>query len=327
MNASAIASIPDPDKINDLFWGIFKPQLIRLGLQIGLFSHLASGPGTADTVAKACHCHPYAIQVLLDYFCSLGVLERRGQDYSLTLTAETFLVPGRKAYAGDMILHYTDPSLYDSILESVRNGKPRWLGENFVQDAWLESYSTWRIPKSQEMWQASGVLPPQERIFRILDLACGCGIKSMALAQVSPAVRITCLDVPEVLEVTVDLAERLEVRSQVTSWPADLLTTDLGEAKFAAALLGQITHYLTEAQNRDLFHRIHTALAENGVLVIDCPMRTDEPSEYTSFLSVFLWANSGGTAHSFETYRDWLEEAGFRDVRRLSERWLAAARS
>jgi hypothetical protein len=37
-----------------------------------------------------------------------------------------------------------------------------------------------------------------------------------------------------------------------------------------------------------------------------------------------LWANSGGTAYPFDTYQAWLKDAGFRQVKQLSERWLTA---
>jgi len=236
-------------------------------------------------------------------------------------------VPGGKAYVGDLILHYTGKELFDSILHSIKSGEPRWLGENFIQDAWLESYSAWRIPKSLEMWQAAGVTPDQDRVFRILDIACGCGIKSMALSQISSSVHLTCLDAPEVLEVAHDLAERMQISTRVSFLSTDLLKADLGEGQYDAVLLGQITHYLTEVQNQDLFRRIYASLAEHGILVIDCPMSTDESSESTSLLTLFLWANSGGTAYSFDTYRSWLLAAGFRVVMQLSERWLVAKRN
>jgi SAM-dependent methyltransferase len=116
------------------------------------------------------------------------------------------------------------------------------------------------------------------------------------------------------------------VESQVTFKPADLLDADLGENQFDAVLTGQITHYLTPEQNAGLFRRIYSALSPNGVLVIDCPMATDEPAETTSFLTLVLWANSGAAAHSFEMYWGWLGDAGFPQIRQLSERWLVAAK-
>jgi ubiquinone/menaquinone biosynthesis C-methylase UbiE len=314
----------NPDLVYDLFGGIFKPQLIRLALQLDVFTPLETGSTPAEQVAKSCHCDTFGMKSLLDYLCSLRVLECHGSMYTLTPTAATFLVKGRQAYVGDMILHYTDKALFDNIQQSLRSGQPYPLGEDFVQDAWLESHLPWRIPKSLEMWQAAGVKTERQERLQILDIACGCAIKSLALAQASPNVQVTCLDTADVLVVARDLAERMGVESQVVLKPANLLDADFGENQFDAALSGQVTHYLTKAQNASLFHRIYSALTANGVLVIDCPMATDEPSETTSFLTLVVWANSGGAAHPFEMYRRWLSDSGFRQIRQLSERWVAA---
>ncbi|MCC6297919.1 MAG: class I SAM-dependent methyltransferase [Anaerolineales bacterium] len=315
-------NLPNPDLIYDLFGGIFKPQFIRIALQLDVFTPLAENPSTAEQIAQACNCDSTGIKFLLDNLCAAQLLTLEDNRYSLTLDAATFLARGRKAYAGDMILDYTNPAMYASIAQSIRAGQPHWLNENFVQDAWLESYSQTRIPKSLEMWQAVGV--STDKPLRLLDLACGCAIKSFALAQAFPNVRVTCLDSADVLDVARDLAERIGLTSRVTFLPADLLTADLNASFFDLALVGQITHYLTPDQNRALFRRIHAALTDGGSLVIDCPMSQETPTESSAFLSIFLWANSGGTAHSFETYREWLKEAGFRSVAQLSERWVSA---
>jgi len=63
-----------------------------------------------------------------------------------------------------------------------------------------------------------------------------------------------------------------------------------------------------------------------GRLVLDVPMETEQPDEIGSFLSLVLWANSGGLAYSFEEYRLWLLEAGFTGVWQLSPRLVVATR-
>lgn len=287
-----------------------------------MFTPLAPGPATAEKVASACQSDAVGIKALLDNLCAARVLGLRGAQYALTPTAQAFRVRGRKAYVGDMILDYTNPAMFDSILNSIRTGTPRSLNENFVQDAWLESYSAWRIPKSLEMWQTAGITT--QRSLRILDLACGCAIKSFALAQTSPNAHVTCLDSSEVLEVARDLAGRMALSAQVVFSSADLFTADLDADEFDAVLVGQITHYLTARQNQNLFQRIYSALTKAGTLVIDCPMSGEALTEQASFLTLFLWANGGGTAHSFGAYREWLTEAGFGSVNQLSDRWLAA---
>jgi len=317
-------NLPDPDLIYDLFGSIFKPQFVRLALQLGVFTPLAERPSTAEQVAQACNCDATGMKTLLDYLCALQLLTCEDDRYTLTLTAGTFLVRGRKAYAGDMILDYTDPALYASIAQSIRSGQPKWLNENFVQDAWLESYSPTRIAKSLEMWQVAGVQPENQATFRMLDLACGCAIKSFALAQAAPNVHVTCLDSADVLEVARDLAERMGLLGRVTFTPGDLLTADFGAHCYDAVLIGQITHYLTPAQNEALYGRIYAALKPGGTLLIDCPMAQVTPTESAAFLTLFLWANSGGAAHPFAAYQSWLVAAGFQSIHQLNQRWLTA---
>ena len=176
------------------------------------------------------------------------------------------------------------------------------------------------------MWTKAGITPERFSRLRILDLACGCAIKSMVLVRESVNVELTCLDSPMVLQVAQDLAERWGISSQVRFMPDNLLSADLGEALYDACLVGQITHYLTEQQNNDLYKRIYRALIPKGVLLVDVPMATAQLNEGSSFLSLLLWANSGGRAYTFEEYHSWLLASGFVTIHQLSERLLSAVR-
>jgi ubiquinone/menaquinone biosynthesis C-methylase UbiE len=176
------------------------------------------------------------------------------------------------------------------------------------------------------MWAKAGINPKHAAHLQILDIACGCANKSLVLAQKLPNVEVTCLDSPLVLEAACDLAERWGVSSRVHFMPGNLLSTDLGEAKYDACLLGQITHYLTGQQNCDLYDRIYRALIPGGMLVLDVPMETAQINETSSFLSLILWANSGGRVYKFEEYRQWLLAGGFGTVHQLSDRLLKAER-
>ena len=53
-------------------------------------------------------------------------------------------------------------------------------------------------------------------------------------------------------------------------------------------------------------------------------MADEPPTEWASYVTLVTWGVSGGSAYSFDAYRAWLTQAGFADVRRLSERWLVA---
>ena len=318
--------IPEGDRIYDLFTGVYKPQVIRLALELDVFSPLAQAPANADQVARACHGEVTGIHHLLDYLSSLHVLEKNADEYCLSPEATTFLVRGNKSYVGDLIIDFTGPRPWESIRQSIRSGNPCKidLEIHFVQDAWIESYRASRITGSLEMWSKAGILPESFTRLEILDIACGCAIKSLALVREFTNVELTCLDSPLVLQVAQDLAKRWGLTSRVQFSPGDLLTADLGEGCFDACLVGQISHYLTPEQNNDLFRRIHRALVSGGVLLLDVPMSSEEITEESSFLSLLLWANSGGRAYSFKEYQSWLVANDFTRVLQLGERLLTA---
>lgn len=331
---------PDTDLAYELYFSGLKAQLTRLALLLDVFSPLAAGPASADQVARACGCDPEGVRLLLDYLAALGLLERRDGLYGLTSTARAFMVPASRSYAGDVMLTFTAPGTWDSIQQVIRTGHHAEIEteRDHAQDAWIESHSQWRTASAAEMWRKAGVEARRPDGLAVLDVACGCAIKSFVLAQGDPAVRVTCLDRPTVLAVARDLAGRMGVLDQAEFRADDLLTADLGESAFDACLLGQVTHYLTVEQNRALMARLHTALRPGGTLVIDVPMTRrpvgadatadDAPvsDASASLLSLLLWAGGGSRVHAFEDYRDWLSDAGFRDVRRPGERWLAADR-
>ena len=319
---------PEGDRIYDLHTGVYKPQVIRVALVLDVFTPLAAGAATAEAVARLCKCDLAGIRRMLDYLASLEVLAKQGDAYALSPEAATFLVRGSKAYVGDLIMHFTGPAPWESLSDSIRAGRPHRfdLEIHFAQDAWIESYRSARLPGSLEMWAKVEIDPESMARLRILDIACGCAIKSLALAQKSPKIELTCLDTSLVLEAASDLAERLGVTAQVSFVADNLLTAGLGDNSYDVCLLGQITHYLTREQDCDLFRRIYQALIPGGKLVLDVPMEAAQPDENVSFVSLMLWANSGGSAHSFEQYRSWLLEAGFAAVQQHSFRLLSAVR-
>lgn len=320
MSESAVS--PNADSVYGLFTGAYRSQLVRIALTVDVFTPLAGGPADAQAVAQACGCSAAGTRRLLDYLSSIGVLARRGHLYALTPTAAAFLVPGSRSYVGGVLLQRTAAETVEGYLEALRSGRPSYPTRPWAQEAWLQSYGP--AQSALEMWRLAGCEPGRASGLRIVDLACGCALKSLALAQAGPMVQVDCIDSPDVLDVARDLAQRLGVLAQVTFVPGDILSIDLGQGRYDAALLGQITHYLSPEQNVALFKRLHTALAPAGILVIDAPMSLDDADEWGSFGSFFLWATGGGTAYSFAVYRGWLETAGFAAVTQLGPEWVSA---
>jgi SAM-dependent methyltransferase len=312
----------NPDFVYNLFTGVYKPQLVRIALVLDVFTPLASGPADVQAVAQACGSSTTGTRLLLDYLSNIGVLERRANSYSLPPATAAFFLPDKPAYVGDLVLQRTAAETVEGYLEALRSGHPYSPVRPWAQEAWLQSYAS--PQPALEMWRLAGIEPGRTSRLHIVDLACGCALKSLALAHADPLVQVTCVDSSEVLNVARDLAGRLGIISQVEYVPADILTFGLGVGQYGAALLGQVTHYFTPEQNIALFKRVCQSLAPHGVLVLDAPMMSETCDEWNSFGSFFIWATSAGKAHSFMEYSNWLEIAGFEVVRQLGTDWLSA---
>lgn len=326
MNHSESAA--NSDLIYGLYDGSFFGQFIRLAILLDVFTPLSSGPARAESVAQACHASLAGIRALLNYLSSMQIIEYQPdrRTYALTVTAAAFLVRASKSYAGDWVLANTDPVLWDKVLQTLRSGKSAGYAMPWAQDAWLESYSPSRIAYSLELWRTVGVAADRPQPLHLIDLACGCGIKTLGFAQANPAVRVTCLDSPAVLEVARDLAKRLDVETQATFTPGDLLSADFETERFDAALLGLITYILTPEQNAEVFHRAFQALRPGGRLVIDAIMSTAQPGEWASRATLLMNTWNGGAAYPFSDYQTWLEQVGFRKVIQHNEQLLSAVK-
>jgi hypothetical protein len=71
---------------------------VQTAMELDLFSLIATGHGELTAIAAATGCHPRGIQVLLDALCPLGLLVKARGRYTLSPTAEAYLVRGSPGF-------------------------------------------------------------------------------------------------------------------------------------------------------------------------------------------------------------------------------------
>jgi len=325
---------PIPDQIYELVAGGWRAHILKAAIQLDIFTAIASGLGTVETIAAAKNWAIRPTRVLLDSLCPLGFLTKKRGEYFLTPTSGAFLVSNSETYAGGSLRYFLACNTWQQLLEAVRTGQqkvPDACSSEFnafwVQDATMEAMRTSRIAESLEMWRTVGIDPDAKWKGKVLDLASGCGIKSFVLAQHNHNAAITCVDWAGVLEVAKRLAEKWNILKQVSFWAGDVTTMDYGDSEFDAVLLGQITYHLSIDQNKSVLKKAYHALNQGGLVVIHAPTVDEERCNSEALiLAVMLFALFGekGDFYTFSEYKAMLEEVGFSEITKHSESLISA---
>jgi ubiquinone/menaquinone biosynthesis C-methylase UbiE len=275
-----------------------------------------------EDIAVALQCSARGMRVLLDALCPLGLLHKAGGTYALTPTSQAYLVRGMPTCCVDIYLAWFQNR--ERFADCVRTGKPTIdLTASDAEDLWVSyvapSLILWPAlaAGARKRWDAVGVSAESMAGARILDIACGSGVKSFVLAQANPDARVTVIDSPKVLEVTASIAEAMGVATQVTYRSGDVLEVELSSEQFDVVLLGNILHYFPPDQMQAILRKAHRVLKPSGLVVVDDGVLDEERcQEEEVLLSAVEMVNSAPYAefHTFSEYKDALESVGFTQV-------------
>ena len=154
---------------------------------------------------------------------------------------------------------------------------------------------------------------------RVLDVAAGSGIWGIALAQKSPQVQVTAVDWAGMIPTTRRITQKFGVGDRFK-----FIEGDIGEADFGSgydiATLGHILHSEGKERSRHLLKKTFGTLKAGGTIAIGDWLVNDERTEplpSLMFAVTMLINTKEGDTFSFNEIKSWLEDAGFRKVRKL----------
>jgi ubiquinone/menaquinone biosynthesis C-methylase UbiE len=159
-------------------------------------------------------------------------------------------------------------------------------------------------------------MPDEKR--KVLDVAAGSAVWSLALARHNDRTLVTVVDLPGVIErVTRRFVEHEGLSDRFTFRPGNLRQMDFGESCFDVVILGHICHGEGAEGTQDLIHRAHRALRSGGQILIAEMLPDDDrrgPLLPLLFAIHMLVLTDNGNAFTLAEYRSWLLNAGFSDV-------------
>jgi ubiquinone/menaquinone biosynthesis C-methylase UbiE len=155
---------------------------------------------------------------------------------------------------------------------------------------------------------------------RILDLGAGAAPWTLALAAVNPRVRITAVEVADVLPVTRQAVVAAGRAAQFELVEHDMFTLNVDEDAFDLVILGNVCHLFDDDTNRRLLRRVAGWLAPGGtVAIIDFlpNERRDGPRALALYSVELAQRKPAGQLYPFSSYAGWLRETGFERIERV----------
>ena len=309
------------DAIRGMARGYLMTAILRTALELHVFDALADGPVAAVRVAATTESDPRAMRVMLDALTAVGLVRRDGDQYLPSPTARRVLVRGSSEYVGETLQALTTETLWDAMKNlplAVRSGGAVTTDADTPDHPYWTDLATGLADDSdRQAARLADLLHPwvsARRSLDILDLACGNGLFAYTLAASHPQARVWSADWPSVLLVARRHAERLGVVDRTQFIGGDMFEIDLG-GPFDLVLVSHVLHHFPVDRCVALLRRIRAAVRPPSHVVINdyvCEAASPELDPVPYLFSVLMlgWTH-GGEAHSLETFRGMLADAGF----------------
>jgi ubiquinone/menaquinone biosynthesis C-methylase UbiE len=316
-----------PERLMELGNAYAPPLIIAAAVNNKVFDALESGAKTIEQVSKETGASRRGLRAIMNALIGLKLLKKdRRQKYSLTPESAAFLVSDKGGSLAGMFGTIVPrlASKWISLSDIVRKGQPvtavnqETEGTEFFSQL-VETIIPMSYPGAQKLVDHLKIARAKCEL-RVLDLAAGSGIWGIAFTQESPRVRVTALDWAGMIPTTKRVTEKFGARDQFDFIEGDLLEANFGNG-YDVATLGHILHTEGEERSRQLLKKTFRALKPGGTIAIAEWLVNDERTEppHALMFAVQMLVNSQkGDTFSFNEIKSWLEDAGFKKVRKLN---------
>ncbi|MGY1679308.1 methyltransferase [Geodermatophilus sp. SYSU D01176] len=280
-------------------------EVVRAAERTGVAAFLArTGAASAEEVSTACGLAPEPTGRLLTALAELGVLAP--------------VPPDRFRPVADVARWPTAMAAPWASLEvCLRTGRPMVSADTAAGAAELYPAVVPRLADvfSTAAASAARLLAPSAG--RVLDVGAGAAPWSTALAAAAPGVRVTCLDLPQVLAQTRRSVAAAGLSGRFDYLPGDVFTATLPESVYDLVLVGNVCHLFDPATNETLLRRLRPVLTPGGTLAVIDVLPSADPAARAR-LALYelglLLRTERGRVYSTEDYSAWTQAAGFGEL-------------
>jgi ubiquinone/menaquinone biosynthesis C-methylase UbiE len=291
--------------------------IVTAALESGLLEALTTGPATADALARKLSLDTRATPLVLDVLVALGLAERQGDTFT---AAPDFLHAATKGPGGPAMLF----GLWKQAPRFLRQGEPfaRMDATPAEREAAYKNVVSGlgRVFEAVARELAIRVAERVPRRDAILDVGCGSGIWSLAIAERTPGSRVTGLDLPAVLASFEEKARELGLAERSATIPGDMHQAAIPPKAFNLAVIANVLRLEQPPQAAALVRKVAASLVDGGsLLIIDALAGGTREKELGRGVYAFHLGmrSQGGRVHPPEEVRTWLRDAGLSSIETL----------
>jgi 2-polyprenyl-3-methyl-5-hydroxy-6-metoxy-1,4-benzoquinol methylase len=310
---------PSPARIFETLTAHQQTAALKAAIELDVFTAIGEGSTTHESLAQRCGTSERGMRILCDYLVVHAFLTKEGNQYGLPLDSATFLDRRSPAYVGSIVRFMTMPDLMDrfrDLTSAVRKGGTvaREPGLSQESPIWIEfARSMAPLIASSADTIATIVGAQAGEKWKVLDIAAGHGLFSIAVAKKNPQARIVALDWAGVLKVAEENAQRAGVADRFSTIPGSAFEADFGSG-YDLVLLTNFLHHFDVPTCENLLRKVHAALKAHGrVATLEFVPNEDRvsPPIPATFSMMMLGMTDHGDAYTFAELERMFRNAGF----------------
>ncbi|QZH74980.1 MAG: methyltransferase domain-containing protein [Erythrobacter sp.] len=310
-------------------WDVWQSQFtlpaVTVADELGVFRLLGDEQHDTAAAAAALGVNVRALGLLLGALSAQGLLEKRDGRWSATAAARTWLHPEAEGYWGGFLSRFRETiPLHAQLLGTVRGGE-RPGGPTGGAAEWERgTMSAGMAARIADFMHAHSIAAAKglaaQPLFAgmgsLLDVGCGSGVYGIELARAHLALRVTLLDLKEMVVEAGKRVDSAGLADRVETCGLNMFEADWPTGH-DAHLFANIFHDWSEETNAMLAAKSYAALPSGGRILLSEILTDDNgdgPWSAASF-SLMMLLGTLGRQYSLPEFRAILEGAGFTDVR------------
>ncbi|HXT87503.1 MAG TPA: methyltransferase [Verrucomicrobiae bacterium] len=319
----------NPEHIMQIGLGFWASKTLLSAVELGVFTELARGPQSLDSLTKKLNLHPRSARDFFDTLAALGFLERSEGKYRNAPSADVFLDKHKPSYIGGM-LEMANQRLYghwNNLTTALRTGEQQneskgdASGESPFDSLYAdpERFKTFLKAMTAISTGANRTIAakfPWKEYKTAADIGTAQGDLIVQVALANPHIAGIGFDLPQVQPIFEEYVAANGLAQRVSFHAGSFFERDLPKAD--VLMMGHILHDWNLDEKKMLIRKAFDALPQGGALIAYDSIIDDDRSKNAFGLLMslnMLIETPGGFDYTGADCCGWMKEAGFRETR------------